>query len=148
MNMKKNKLTWLEQSDYFEKNNYWLAKSRKLALKILMHIKREKISQKDLAEKLEVSPQQINKIVRGGSNNMTFQTICKLERELGIELIVIPEAVSWSSIMPFEMNNIGHKTENEYMNLFSKHGGARIIHLKSTKVSNRNEQTYEQLEEM
>ena len=94
----KNNLTWEEQSDYFEKNDYWLAKSRKLALKILTHIKREKISQKDLANKLGVKPQQINKIVRGGANNMTFQTICKLERELGIELITIPSAIPWADI--------------------------------------------------
>lgn len=98
MVQEKNNLTWKDQSDYFEKNNYWLAKSRKLALKILTHLKKEKISQKDLADRLGVKPQQINRIVKGGANNMTFQTICKLENELGIELIVIPSAIPWSDI--------------------------------------------------
>lgn len=91
----KNNSTWIEQSDYFEKNSYWLSKSKKLALKILKHLKKENISQKTLAERLQVKPQQVNKIVNGGANNMTFQTICKLEIELGIELIKIPEATRW-----------------------------------------------------
>ncbi len=47
------------------------------------------MSQKDLADRIDVSPQYINKIVKG-KENLSLVTICKIERVLGVTLIEIP----------------------------------------------------------
>ena len=44
------------------------------------------MTQKDLAEKLNVSPQQVSRMGKG-KENLTLETISKLEYVLGIALI-------------------------------------------------------------
>ncbi|NIJ52446.1 plasmid maintenance system antidote protein VapI [Dyadobacter arcticus] len=44
------------------------------------------MSQKDLAEKLQVTPQTVNSWVKGNSN-FTIETIVRIEEALGVELI-------------------------------------------------------------
>lgn len=102
--MKTKNKNWVSQAEKFEKNNFWIKKSQKLALKILMHLRKEKITQAELASKLEVSPQQINKIVKGGVN-LTLETICKIERELKTEFLVIPEPIKWRNIRLVDYNS-------------------------------------------
>ena len=82
---------WLEEADYRFENKAWLQKSQAIALKILRHIRANSISQKDLAERLNVSPQQVNKWVKG-SENFTLDTISKIENALGIQLISVVDA--------------------------------------------------------
>jgi len=49
-------------------------------------LKEQGLTQKDLAGRMGVSPQQVNKIT-GGQENLTLQTIIKLELILGIHII-------------------------------------------------------------
>lgn len=65
-------------------------KSQLVALKILRTLRRQGRSQKQFAEQLNVSPQQVSKWVKG-SENFTFETIEKIEKALGITLIAISE---------------------------------------------------------
>lgn len=76
----------------FRRNNPWLREySSKIARRILSVIEdRKDLSQIKLAETLDVSPQQINKIVKG-QENMTLETIYKLSKALDFELISFPE---------------------------------------------------------
>lgn len=60
--------------------------SNKIAIVILTRLDELKWKQKDLAEKMEVSPQQVNKWVKG-NENFTLDTLAKLNQVLGIELI-------------------------------------------------------------
>jgi len=73
-------------------NKVWLDYSAKIALIILRHIRQNNISQKELANKLNVSPQRINVILKG-QVNLTLETITKLEYILDVKLIniLIPE---------------------------------------------------------
>lgn len=80
------KSKWIDNAKERQKNKEWLKHSQKIAFKILQTLSNNKISQKELAEKIHVSPQQINKIVKG-KENMTLETIAKLEKALGINLI-------------------------------------------------------------
>ena len=79
---------WLEEADYRFENKAWLQKSQAIALRILRDIRAQGISQKDLAEKLNVSPQQVNRWVKG-NENLSLETISKIEYALNIELITI-----------------------------------------------------------
>lgn len=84
---------WLEKAQQREANREWIIKSAKIAVRILREIRANKetnnMSQKVLAEKLGVSPQYISKIVKG-QENLSLDTICKIEKALGISLIEIP----------------------------------------------------------
>ncbi|GAA5225111.1 hypothetical protein GCM10025777_57420 [Membranihabitans marinus] len=81
-----------EKTDTIEKikwriqNRDWLERSQDIALKILQILREKNMSQKDLAQILDVSPQQVNKWVKG-KENFRLDTISKLENALGTELI-------------------------------------------------------------
>jgi transcriptional regulator with XRE-family HTH domain len=75
----------LEEIAYRNANREWLRRSNRIAAKVLMALKEQKMTHKDLAEKMSVTPQYINKIVKGGEN-LTTETITKLENILGIAI--------------------------------------------------------------
>lgn len=77
---------WLNEATERQKNKDWLSHSRKIAVKILMTIREKGIKQYELAEMIGVSAQQVNKIVKG-KENLTLETISKLENALGTNLI-------------------------------------------------------------
>lgn len=80
---------WEERALWRKENEAWLKKSAEIALKVLREIRVKSITQKDLAERVGVSSQQINKLLKG-QENMSLATICKLESALGISLITVP----------------------------------------------------------
>lgn len=94
------KSRWLEKAQWREDNQAWLDKSALIAMKVLRAISDQNTNQKKLAEKMKVSSQYINKIVKG-SENLSLETISKLETALGIHLI---EIVGFSSLPDIEIN--------------------------------------------
>ncbi len=82
----KKKSGWIEEARYDQENRGWLKHSQRIALKILTSLKEQKVTQVQLSEKMGVTPQQVNKIVKGGEN-LTLETIAKVETALGINLI-------------------------------------------------------------
>jgi len=68
------------------KNRAMLRESQEIAMKVLDRLGELKWSQKDLAAKMEVKPQQVNKIVRG-KENLTLDTITKLQAILDIPIL-------------------------------------------------------------
>jgi len=79
---------WLDKFSYYKANKSWLDKSAMVAVNVLEALRLKGWSQKDLAEKMKVSSQQVNKIVKG-QQNLTLETISKLETALEISLIEI-----------------------------------------------------------
>ncbi|MFT3827814.1 MAG: helix-turn-helix transcriptional regulator [Chitinophagaceae bacterium] len=81
---------WKQQAAY-RLENEWLIYSSQIARRILAIIHDSNhLTQSKLAEMLEVSPQQINKIVKG-KENLTLETIYKLSKALNVNLITFPE---------------------------------------------------------
>lgn len=68
------------------KNRAMLRESQQIALKVLMKLDEFGWSQKDLAKAMEVSPQQISKIV-SGKENLTIETQIKLQHILDIPVL-------------------------------------------------------------
>ena len=64
----------------------FISESQKIAIKILKSLDDLGCSQKILAERLDVSPQQITKII-SGKENLTLSTIVKLQKALSIPLL-------------------------------------------------------------
>ncbi|MCD6180436.1 MAG: helix-turn-helix transcriptional regulator [Bacteroidales bacterium] len=107
------KSDWIEKANKRQENKEWLKHSQKIALKVLRTLRKEKISQKNLAEIIGVSPQYVNKIVKG-KENLTLETISKLEKALAIDLM----GVSKTS----EKTEYIYKEKYVYFNIYSSTG--------------------------
>lgn len=81
--------SWLDNAKNRQSNKSWLDISFKIALKILRYIRNHKISQKDLAAKLNWSPQYLSKVLKG-KENLTLETICKIQDIIGLTLVQVP----------------------------------------------------------
>lgn len=68
------------------KNRAMLKESQKIALKVLLKLDELRWTQKDLAAKMGVSPQQVNKIV-SGKENLTIETQIQLQDILDIPIL-------------------------------------------------------------
>ena len=77
---------WKAKAQFRRDNSKWLKKSATIAIKVLDALKTQCLSQKELAERMKISPQQISKIVKG-HENLTLETISNLEMALGIQII-------------------------------------------------------------
>jgi len=107
--------SWKEVAQREAENNDWLSLSAQIAVRVLSALRKggEIKTQKELAEKLQVSPQYVNKIVKG-RENLSLETIVKLEKALNIRLIEI-------SRYAFEMElevNTNSTTQDKYSTPF------------------------------
>jgi predicted XRE-type DNA-binding protein len=82
------KSTWIEEARDRRANSEEIRLRQKIALNILRTIRQLNISQKRLAEMLQVSPQQVNKWVKG-TENFAIGTIFKIQTVLDIKLIEV-----------------------------------------------------------
>ncbi len=64
-----------------------------VAARVLRFLRERALTKAWLAERMEVSPQHVGKILKGRSN-MTLETIAKLEEATGLALIEVPSASS------------------------------------------------------
>ena len=85
--------TWISKSKSEIENEEELLACRRIILKIVRYMKDNKMNQKELAEKLNVSPQYINKLLHGQDIDLKITTALRYGRILGIKLILFPEEV-------------------------------------------------------
>ena len=96
---------WKAKAEYRQKNKDWLRRSAKIALQVLSKLEQNRkagatpASQKDLAEVLGISPQQVNKIVKG-NENLTLETISRLEKALSVQLIAVYTSTNAATYAP------------------------------------------------
>ena len=77
---------WREDAEWRRDNWSWLQHSQKIAVKVLVHMKQEGLTQKALAERMKCTQQYVSKILKG-KENMSLDILSKLEAALGIRLI-------------------------------------------------------------
>lgn len=93
---------WREQAQWRKDNRDWLRKSGRIAVAVLAAIDADpNMSQTLLAEKMGVTKQYISKIVKG-QENLSLQTICKLESALGITLVDVQAPQTSQMATPVE----------------------------------------------
>ena len=80
---------WIKEATFRQENEYWLDVSFDIAFAVLRTLRKKELTQRDLAELMGCSPQYISKILKG-SENLTLETICKMEKVLQIKLIETP----------------------------------------------------------
>ena len=116
--------SWIEKARYRRDNRSWLRKSQRIAVRVLSVLNEKGMQQKELAEAMDVSPQQVSKIVKG-KQNLTLETISKLESVLGVKLFEVP-------VPQFEMN-VERKTVRTNL---SKDKSAQVKSRKDLSVVN------------
>lgn len=79
---------WREDAEFRRANKSWLRRSQKIAVKILSKMKESGISQTELAQKMGCSQQYVSKILQG-RENLSLETISKIEDSLGLSLLII-----------------------------------------------------------
>ena len=79
--------TWREEAEWRRDNWSWLRHSQRIAVKVLLQMKRLDLTQNALAERMDCSQQYVSKILKG-RENMSLDTLSKLENALGICLIL------------------------------------------------------------
>ena len=77
---------WREEAEWRRDNWSWLRHSQKIAVKVLLQMKQENLTQKALAERMNCTQQYVSKILKG-KENMSLDTLSRLEDALGISLI-------------------------------------------------------------
>ena len=65
---------WRELFDFLETNKSWLRHSQNIAMLMLDRMEELGMSQKQLAEKMNCSPQYISKVLRGRENLSKLKT--------------------------------------------------------------------------
>jgi transcriptional regulator with XRE-family HTH domain len=112
---------WLQEATFREENESWLDRSAEIALMILRSLRSKGMTQKDLAEKLNVSAQQISKIAKG-KENLTLETISKIENALEIELIEVSRYIYKAHYTPSTMIPYSYTEEKStYQKIDLKH---------------------------
>ena len=85
----KEQSSWISRAKFEIEHEEEILACRLIVLRIVRFMKDNRLSQKDLAERLNVSPQYINKFLNGGDLDMKLSTVFRYERALGIKLIDI-----------------------------------------------------------
>ena len=76
----------VKQEEWRKENREWLVLSQEIALSIFFFLKKENMTQKELAEKMGVSPTYVGKLLKG-KENLTLETIVKIQQALGHSII-------------------------------------------------------------
>lgn len=107
----------LEELKFRQANRAWLEKSADIALKVIRELRERKMSQTDLGKIMGISPQYVSKIVKG-NENLSLETITKIELALGIQLIntgfiEIPAEKMFDGFVDFPIMNNGVKVQQK-----------------------------------
>lgn len=88
---------WREEAEWRRDNWSWLRHSQKIAVKVLLQMKQEGLTQKALAERMDCTQQYVSKILKG-KENMSLDTLSKLEDALNISLVYDEQVMSPSMV--------------------------------------------------
>lgn len=113
------KSTWLEEAKWREENEAWLSYSFAIAVRVLGTLRSKGITQKQLAERMKVSPQFINKVVKG-QENLSLETITKLEAALEVKLIDVPLSERKQEMVSYDFDQAYEASEMLRKEVFAK----------------------------
>lgn len=86
---------WRENAIYRLENSRWLRRSQKIAMEMLDRMDFLGVNQKELAQRMGCTPQYVSKILKG-KENLSLETISKIEEALEMEFQSVPASVAVS----------------------------------------------------
>lgn len=81
---------WREETEFRMTNKAWLRYSQMVAMKMLDRMEQLGLTQKMLAEKMGCSQQYVSKVLKG-KENLSLETLFKIETALSLRLVCEPE---------------------------------------------------------
>jgi len=82
---------WREAAEFRRENKTWLRYSQHVAMRMLDKMDVLNMTQKQLAERMGCSQQYVSKILKG-RENLTIDTLCKIDNALDLSLLPPLEA--------------------------------------------------------
>ena len=79
---------WHENAEWRMKNKSWLRYSQRIAMIMLDKMEAMNMSQKQLSELMGCSQQYVSKVLKG-QENLSLETIAKIEGCLGIQILQV-----------------------------------------------------------
>ena len=102
------------------KNREWLTYSQDIALALHYYMREEGMTQRDLADKMGVSSVYVSKLLKGGEN-LTLETICKIQEVVDEQLINILQPYEKSRIIllakPYDASQDVELSQTYYTNI-------------------------------
>ena len=86
--------SWMTDAVEAINNEDEILAGKRIVLKIIRYMENNHMSQKDLAEKLDVSPQYINKFLHGQDCDIKVSTAIRYGKILGLKLIEVPDVTT------------------------------------------------------
>ena len=83
--------SWMSDAEKSIRNEDEILAGKKIVLKILSYMEKNHISQRELAQRLGVSPQYINKFLHGQDCDIKISTAIRYGKILNLNLIEIPD---------------------------------------------------------
>ena len=83
---------WRENAEWRVANKSWLRYSQHIAMLMLDRMEEFNITQKQLSELMGCSQQYVSKVLKG-QENLSLETLSKIERCLNLQIIAEPELV-------------------------------------------------------
>lgn len=93
-NRNREEQSWITRSKFEIKNEEEFLECKRIVLKIVRYMKDNHLTQKELASRLNVTPQYINKLLHGEDIDLKISTAIRYGRLLGVKLIEIPSDTS------------------------------------------------------
>ncbi len=81
--------TWIVKAQWRRDNEFWLKKIAPIIIKVLRKKREEDISIEDMAGILEMSFQEYKNMVTGVDVNISFKTLCLIEKFLEIQIFIV-----------------------------------------------------------
>ena len=78
---------WRERAEWRRANRTWLRRSQEIAVRMLDKMEQIRLTQKSLAERMGCSQQYVSKVLKG-QENLSLETITKIESALDIDILV------------------------------------------------------------
>ena len=126
------KSTWQQEAAWRDENEEWLSQSFDIAVLVLDTLKARKMTQKMLAEKMKVSPQFINKVVKG-QENLSLDTISKLSKALAIKLVEVAGSEGMAEVV-YDYQQAYEVSELYRRQVFEKAAEKGYVGLESVQV--------------
>ena len=77
----------------------WRELAASIAVTVLTYLRQHEMTKQQLAEKMGVKPQYISRVVKGKAN-LTLDTIVKLEKALGEQIITVSDPTACVAVNP------------------------------------------------
>ena len=77
---------WRQDAQWRRDNEYWLKYSRCITIQVLRSMEEQSVTQVELAKRMGCTQQYVSNLLKG-SSNMTLETVARLEKALGIDIL-------------------------------------------------------------